>query len=71
MKGITIKGFNNILSETVQDSKQLKQALDEISKMIHLPHFKTKPGKKFTFEQFEEALAFPSQDGRKTILQLS
>jgi len=70
MKGITIKGFNNFRTETVQDPAQLEQALDEISKMIHMPHFKTKTGKRFTFGQINEALSFPTGNGSKTVLQV-
>jgi NADPH:quinone reductase-like Zn-dependent oxidoreductase len=71
MKGITIKSFNNFKTETVQDPAQLEQALDEISKMIHMPHFKTKRGEKFTFEQIDEALSFSLGDGSKTILKIA
>ncbi len=70
MKGITIKGFNNFRTETVQDSAQLEQALDEISKIIHMQHFKTKTGKKFKLEQIKEALSSPTEGGGKTVLQI-
>jgi NADPH:quinone reductase len=68
MKGITIKGFNNFKTETVQDHEQLAQALSEISKMIHMPHFRFKAGKKFSFEQVEKALSFTATKDGKAIL---
>jgi NADPH2:quinone reductase len=68
IKGITIKGFNNFQTETVQDPQQLAEALDEISKVISLPHFKFPAGKKFSLSQFQEALDFSSPDGSKALL---
>ncbi|CAM4046062.1 NADPH:quinone reductase [Pedobacter westerhofensis] len=71
IKGITIKGFSNFNTATVQDHDQLALALEEISKIIHMPHFKFKSGKDFQFEQVNEALAFVSSDGGKATLLAS
>jgi len=68
IKGITIKGFNNFQTETVQDQQQLAEALKEISKVIYLPHFKFPIGKKFSLSQFQEALDFSSPDGKALLL---
>lgn len=68
IKGITIKGFSNFKTETVQDPKQLAAALDEITKVIHMPHFKFKIGKKFRFDQIEQALAFTASNAGKALL---
>jgi NADPH2:quinone reductase len=68
IKGITIKGFNNFQTETVQDPQQLAEALEQISKVISLPHFKFPAGKKFSLSQFKEALDFSSTDGGKALL---
>lgn len=71
MKEISVRGFNNFKAATVKDSAQLEQALTEISQMIHMPHFKTKTGKKFPFAQYQEALAYAPGDGSKTVLTIS
>jgi NADPH:quinone reductase-like Zn-dependent oxidoreductase len=67
MKGITIKGFSNFRTQTVLDAKNLEHALNDISRIIHMPHFKTKPGKKFSFEEANEALAFSSTEGKAVL----
>ncbi|HTN35600.1 MAG TPA: zinc-binding dehydrogenase [Arachidicoccus sp.] len=68
MKGITIKGFGNFRSKTVQNSALLEEALNDISALIDMPHFKTKAGKHFSFEEINEALVYTSTDGKKAIL---
>ncbi len=68
MKGITIKGFGNFRTRTVQDPKLLQKALRDISAMIDMPHFKTKTGKKFRFEEIDEALRYSSPTGGKAVL---
>ncbi len=60
MRGITIKGFGNFRTRTVQDPQRLEQALQDISSIIDMPHFKTKTGKKFTLEEINDALLFSS-----------
>ncbi len=67
-KGLTIKPFSNFRTKTVQDPVNLEKALNEISRFIHQPHFKTRIGKKFTWEEFQEALLFSSKEGKKAIL---
>lgn len=68
MKGITIKGFGNFRTKTVQNQYLLEKALSDISKIIEMPHFKTKAGKKFRFEDISEALTFSSATGEKAVL---
>lgn len=68
MRGITLKGFGNFRTETVQNPQKLEQALKAISEMLHMPHFKTKAGKVFKLEEIGEALSFSSNDGGKAIL---
>lgn len=70
MRGITIKGFSNFRTATVQDPHQLELALQAISRIVHQPHFKTRTGKKFTYEEAEEALAYRSATGEKAVLLL-
>lgn len=71
MKGITLKSFSNFNTETVQDSQNLEDALYEISQFIQMPHFKTKVGSEFSFEEIEAALAYTSSNGGKAILRVS
>jgi NADPH2:quinone reductase len=70
VKGITIKGFSNFKTETVQDPQQLAEALEEISKVIHLPHFKFKIGKRFSFEDIQQALAYVASTDGKALLTI-
>ena len=68
IKGITLKGFSNIRSKTVQDPTRLAKALNEISAVLHMPHFETKIGKCFKLEEFNEALKFADGHGEKAVL---
>ena len=68
MRGITIKGFGNFRSETVQNPEKLDEALADISNILYMPHFKTKVGKGFTLDEINEALAFSSTGGGKAVL---
>lgn len=68
IKGITIKGFSNFQTETVQDSRQLAAALDAISQVIQLPHFRFKAGAKFKLEDIDQALTFAGDGGGKALL---
>lgn len=68
MKGITIKAFGNFRTKTVQNKQLLEKALNDISEIIEMPHFKTKAGKKFRFEDANEALRLFSSIGEKAVL---
>jgi NADPH:quinone reductase-like Zn-dependent oxidoreductase len=68
MRGITITGFSNFKTAIVQDRTRLQQALDDISRIIHLPHFETVIGKAFAFNQINEALQYAAQPGIKAVL---
>jgi pterin-4a-carbinolamine dehydratase len=68
MKNLTIKGFGNFTSETVQNAEQLGIALKQLSEIISMPHFKTKVGKTFQLEEFKEAMEFTSNDGGKAVI---
>lgn len=68
VRNIKIKPFSNFKTSTVQDPENLEKALMEISRLIHMPHFKTKIGQKFILEDIEDALAFKVQNGKKAIL---
>lgn len=68
MKGITIKGFGNFRTKTVQDPQNLETALKDIGAIIHMPHFKTKAGDSFKLEDIHNALSYFSKDGAKAVL---
>ena len=68
MKGLTIKGFGNFTSETVQDPTRLEEALTALSEIIGMPHFKTKVGKIFKLEEINDAMQFSSASGGKAVL---
>jgi NADPH:quinone reductase-like Zn-dependent oxidoreductase len=68
LRGITIQGFSNFKSKTVSDPDLLDQALVDLAKMIHMPHFKTIVGKEFSFEQINEALQYKGKAGEKAVL---
>lgn len=70
MRGITLKGFGNFRTPTVQDPEKLDQALRDISRMIHQPHFVTKVGQRYPFEKVADALKFSSPEGGKAVLYI-
>lgn len=67
-KSLTIKSFSNFGSQTVQDRKQLREALEEISQIICKPHFKTKRGKSFSFAEIADAMKYGGANSGKAIL---
>ena len=70
MRGITIKGFSNFRTTTVQDPQNLEKALKDISGIIQMPHFKTRIGKKFRLEEINDALQFVSGKGGRAVLSV-
>ena len=70
MKGITIKGFSNFNTETVQNHEKLELALSEISEIIPMPHFQFKTGETFGFDQVNAALSYVSINGSKAVLEI-
>lgn len=70
MKGITIKGFSNFRTATVQDPANLEAALRDISHFIGKPFFRTKIGGRFGLDHAEEALRFYSPAGGKAIFMM-
>jgi NADPH:quinone reductase len=70
MRGITIKGFSNFRTVTVQNPVNLENALQDISSFIHEPYFKTKVVKLFDLSQANEALKFSSASGGKAVFML-
>jgi len=68
LKNLTIRPFSNYKTDTVQNPQNLENALKEIGRVIHMPHFKTKPGMKFKLEEINEALALTTVKGKKAVL---
>ena len=68
MKNLTIKGFGNFNTETVKNNDKLEIALKDLSKIIDMPHFKTKVGKTYQLNEYAEALNFKSDKGEKAVL---
>jgi NADPH:quinone reductase len=50
-KDLTLRSFSNFRSPTVRNPLELETALQEPSRMIAMPHFRTKRGKVFAFEK--------------------
>ena len=67
-KNMTIKHFSNFASSTVQTRSRLTAALDEISKIIGMSHFRTKRGMTFHFEGISDAMKYVDPNGGKAIL---
>jgi NADPH:quinone reductase len=70
MRGISLQSFSNFKTETVQNKQQLAIALDEISQVLHMPHFATKIGKIFSLDDVEQALSYTAEDGGKAIFKV-
>jgi NADPH:quinone reductase-like Zn-dependent oxidoreductase len=70
MRGITIKGFSNFRTPTVQENSNLEKALQNISNMLHQPYFRTKIGKHFRLKEASDAIQFTSPGGAKAVLDI-
>ncbi|WP_158991159.1 zinc-binding dehydrogenase [Mucilaginibacter sp. L196] len=68
LKNIIIRPFSNLNTETVKNPGNLEKALKEITALLHMPHFKTKIGKKFRLEEINDALTYAGGNGKKAIL---
>jgi NADPH2:quinone reductase len=67
-KRLTIKSFGNINTQTVRDPQQLAEALNLISDIIGMPHFKTNVGQKFPLKDFSKAIDYFPAGTDKAIL---
>jgi NADPH2:quinone reductase len=68
LKNVVIKSFSNLKTETVTNAENLENALKEIGRLIHMPHFKTKTGQRFRLEEIIDAIAYKGDNGKKPIL---
>ncbi len=67
-KRLAVRPFANFRTPTVMDPDALRAALADISRLLGAPHFKTKVGKTFHFEEANAAIAWTSDDGSKAVL---
>jgi NADPH:quinone reductase len=67
-KDLTLRSFSNFRSPTVRNPLELETALQELSRMIGMPHFRTKRGKVFGFENVQGAISYVGEHGEKPIL---
>jgi NADPH:quinone reductase len=63
--GLSVRGFSNFRTATVQDPVKLDAALQDLETMIGQPYFQTKVGQTFSLDNFQDALAYK---GGKAIL---
>jgi NADPH2:quinone reductase len=68
LKNIVIRPFANLNTETVKNPEKLEKALKDIGELIHMPHFKTKTGKRFRLEEINDALIYSGDNGKKAVL---
>ena len=68
LKNVDIKSFSNLKTETVTNPENLEKALKEISRLVHMPHFKTKTGQRFRLEEINDAIAYKGNNGKKPVL---
>jgi len=68
IKNIIIRPFANTNTETVKNPEKLEKALKDIAEVIHMPHFKTKTGRKFQLEEINDALIYNPGNGKKAVL---
>jgi NADPH:quinone reductase len=68
MRGITITGFSNFRTPTVQNEDNLEKALRYITSIIDQPCFKTKLGMCFGLDNVGEALRVSLPAGNKSVL---
>jgi NADPH:quinone reductase len=69
-KDLALKSFSNFRSTTVRNSGELETALQELSRIMAMPHFRTKRGRAFAFEEIQDALGYSGDHGQKPILTI-
>lgn len=68
VRNVVIRPFANTSTDTVKDPEKLARAIRDIGEVIHMPHFRTKVGRKFLLEEINEAIAFQVEKGKKAVL---
>jgi NADPH:quinone reductase len=67
-KHLALRSFSNFRSPTVRNPLELETALQQLYEMIAQPHFKTKRGKAFEFENVHDAISYVGEHREKPIL---
>lgn len=67
-KKLTLRQFSSLECSTVEDPDKLATALKDIELLIDDPLFRTRIGKEFPFEQFEEAMAYEGPPSARAVL---
>jgi NADPH2:quinone reductase len=67
-KNLTLRGFSNFMTRTVQDHGALAEALKDLSSLIADPIFKTTLGDRFSFDQIDAAIKYQGAAGVKALL---
>jgi NADPH:quinone reductase-like Zn-dependent oxidoreductase len=67
-KALTLRGFSNFASPTVQDPAELDAALCHVGELLALPHARTPLGRTYPFEQIDDAMAAVGKGEGKPVL---
>jgi NADPH2:quinone reductase len=67
-KKMTLTSFSNFGSPTARDPRALESALANIGRVLAMPHFRTRRGRAFSFEEIQAAIAYEAGDGGKAVL---
>jgi NADPH2:quinone reductase len=70
-RDLTMRRFSNFKSLTVKDKEKLAGMLKDLEGLIEDPLFKTSIGKRFELEEFEAAMEYQAEDGKKAVFVLS
>ena len=65
---LTLRHFSSLEMPTVTDIDRRAAALKHIGSLFDDPLFKTKIGREFPLEQFEEAIAYQGKPGERAVL---
>jgi NADPH:quinone reductase len=63
-KDLTLKSFSNFRSTTVRNSGELEAALQELSRIMAMPHFRTKRGRPLHSKKFQTPLLIQGITGK-------
>jgi len=65
---LTLRHFSSLETPTVDDPVKRAAAIRDIESLIDDPMFKTRIGQEFSFEQFEDAVAYQGSPGARAVL---
>jgi NADPH:quinone reductase len=67
-RNLIMKRFSNFESATARNRTRLVNAMSELQHCIADPMFRTRIGRKFRFDQIDEAMAYVGESGAKAVL---